>query len=209
MNVYFIILSVFAILMILFYQLIFKSLSIKPVAVILLFVTATGFLYHKQPFPYNLVYLNLILSLSICSFQDMKDRYITARQAIFLGVSVVIVRILTDIPPVVNLISVVMGFLLLFVPYLLSRKKGLGIGDVIALTLLSVLFTPVGVTVIFLMTTVGALIYGGVKWVVKKEKSRIPLIPFMQLAVWLYLGLKWTILKWTGLSEMYHLLIGI
>ncbi len=134
--------------------------------------------------------LNLHLILLILSLEDIAKQYLLLWHFVFLFLAVILVRIYMDIPVIVNLISVIMAFILFFIPHIITRGKGLGIGDVIVFPVLAILMTPVEMILLFLFTLLGATLFALLQRLITQKSSRFPLVPFMQLGLLLMVPLR-------------------
>jgi Flp pilus assembly protein protease CpaA len=162
-------------------------------------------LYHSFVIHLFIVYVNFLAILYVLALQDFKTRYITEWQVIFFAASAVLLRVFLVIPFWLNVISVVFAFGVLFLPYKLSQGRGLGIGDVIVFTILAINFTPVEIVIVFLFTTIGAVVFGILFRIINREQTQIPLIPFFWISTFLFIPFKNEIISFLGIELLYNL----
>lgn len=163
------------------------------------------FSYRQFQFHLYILYLNLFIVFFMLSLKDFQNRYILAWHAVVFAIAVIMLRLFLQIPIILNLISVAIAFSLLFIPYSISKQKGLGIGDIIVFSLTAILFTPVEIIIIFMFTAISALLYGVITFYFSKKKQAIPLIPFIALSVYIFIPFKYNILSFIRLEFLYNI----
>jgi prepilin signal peptidase PulO-like enzyme (type II secretory pathway) len=162
-------------------------------------------LFHNFPLILFIVLIGFYFNLVLLSLEDIKNLSVTDWQIAAFGVTALTARIFIPLPLVSNILSVAAGFLMFFIPYLITRKKGVGIGDVLVFTGCALLFTLTETILVFLFTGLTALIYAVLRYVFLKKKDRIPLIPFIALSTVLTMGLRDFIIPLLGLSDLYNM----
>jgi Flp pilus assembly protein protease CpaA len=161
-------------------------------------------LFRNLPLIVFIPFMAFYFNMALLSLEDIKKLSVPDWQIAAFGVSALTMRIFLPLPLVNNIISAAAGFLLLFIPYLVTRRKGIGIGDVLVFTGCALLLTLAETLIVFLFTGVSALIYAVLRYAILKKKDRIPLIPFIALSTVLTMGLRDYIIPLLGLSDLYN-----
>lgn len=187
----------------------FKALK-RPARVVIVFLSSAlsvGAFFFFRTFDVlrYVLFLNLFLTLVILSTDDIKTLSVSGWELGALFLSVMLLRQTLPIPVWQSGISVALGFLLLFVPFLATKKKGLGIGDVYAFTLLSLTLRPLEVFFCFFLSVLLALLFALLYFSIKKEKRPFPLLPFFSIAVFWVLPFSGKMAEMLGISEIYLL----
>ncbi len=147
--------------------------------------------------------LNLNITFFILDMQDYRDKYVLDWHFYILIGAILLVRLTVDADWKLNFISIAVAFLVLFIPYAVTKGKGLGIGDVIVFGLCGLLLTPVEVLPVFLLTTLTAALWGIGHYIVTRKKSAFALIPFIHIAMLIFLPLQKVFLHLLGLENVY------
>ena len=161
-------------------------------------------LYLYFSLPVFFVALSLQVIFIVLSTEDILHHYLLTWHFIVLFINVVLLRIFLDIPLLPNIFSPVVAAFLLGLPYLLTKGKGIGVGDPIVFMILSIVLTPVGVFVVFLFTVFFASLFGIVRKLFVKQKTAFALVPFIYFAFFLYFPLKSTLLHLLFLNRLYE-----
>ncbi|OHD54402.1 MAG: hypothetical protein A2Y33_04475 [Spirochaetes bacterium GWF1_51_8] len=162
-------------------------------------------LFRSMPILIYVCLTGFVFNLVLLSLEDMKNLSVTDWQIAVFGAIALLLRIFLPIPILATVISAAGGFLLFFVPYLVTRREGIGIGDVLVMTGVSLVTTPVETVLVFLFTAFSATIYGAIRYFVSGSRERIPLIPFIAGAAILVLGLRDFLIPLLGLRDLYNL----
>lgn len=150
-------------------------------------------LYRFYSQPLFLLYGVLFTVSVIASFRDFFHKNLLTAHIVLIAVACAGVRYFLDIPPLDSVLSVSCGFLALFLPYLFSGKKWLGIGDIPVFASFCLVVEPYGVPLLLLISSVsGILCYWIMKWSGRPDK-KIPFVPFLTLALFVYIPFEYRI----------------
>jgi Flp pilus assembly protein protease CpaA len=179
---------------------IYKTLQWKIVLLSLLFSVSFLFLYGKLPLHIFCLYGYFFSIMTLLSLEDFKEQSLREWQIVlFLGLTI-LVRFFLEIPLFLNLISLLLGFLFLFIPYLFTRGKGMGLGDVIVFSAVSLLLKPADVLIVGSAAAFGGFLFGIFGSIRRKRFEPIPFVPFIQAALFFYLPFQTKIRVFFSLS---------
>lgn len=140
------------------------------------------FLHSADGTIYFLVECSVLAIFLIASAEDFKTRTVLDWQIIIAGICS-IGLILMDKP--VFWIPLGGAFLALAVtgiPFLLTREKGIGLGDVLFFTITGGLTGISGVFIALSLAGISGLFYAFIMKITRQEIESIPLVPFFMLA---------------------------
>ena len=204
MNIKLLLLILFFFINIVVLRILIKNKDVLVVSFSAVFAALYYFLYLPFDISIFLIMLSLQTILLVLSVEDAKHQYLLTWHFVVLFLNVLLLRFFLNLPVCVNLFSPLTAAALLGLPYLITKGKGIGIGDPIVLMILSVVLTPVGVFVVFLITVVAALIFGVLKKRFTNQKTTFALVPFIHFAFFLYFPLKSGILHLIFLDRLYQ-----
>lgn len=163
----------------------YRKRSVFPVALTAAVFTAFFFLYSWYSLPVYAALGALFLALVISSFYDSSRQYLLTAHLICIFLACVIVRLLLNLSILSSLLSVACGFLSLFIPYVLSRKKWLGRADIIVFTSLCLTVEPLSVPFLLLTASLSGLILYGTSLISGKKTGKIAFVPLLSLSLFL------------------------
>lgn len=147
-------------------------------------------LYTSNPGVKALLLL-LFIQLQQLSLEDLKYHKVFLWEVLLLLPSSVLLIFFQSGLSYSIILPGLLGFLLIFLPFLLSHKKGMGIADVIVFTILS--FTLYGFEPIFLelfSAVLGLLGYFVFSQILKKKENHLPYLPFIAFGWWILIFIK-------------------
>ncbi len=169
------------------YFYIYRINRITIIIFLMAFSTAFYYFYKFIPIQIFLLYWLLFIVLNFLSIYDIKFQAVSIFSIIIFLIPVILLRVLIVLPFISNLIAVISGLLFLLIPFIITKGRGLGLGDVAIFTGLSLLVMPHSVFIIGFLAAIFALCYGLIRLVVYKKKERIPFLPFMEAAFFIYI----------------------
>lgn len=183
----------------------YKRFATAPIVVSLILSIIIGYFYSSYNVALFLVYYVLLLLFWMLALEDIESLSIGDWQLAAFAVAVVIARIFLRIPFLLNAVSVAVAAALFFIPYWLSRGKGIGIGDGMVFAIFALLLTPVETVVVFLMTTLTATLFAASVFAVKRKLEPFPLLPFAFYSALAFLPAKSFWIALFGLQTVYTL----
>lgn len=184
------------ILLNLFFIITRKRTSIPFILFSFLFSLLFFWWYRDYPFPLILSFSAVYLIFTIASLSDIKTQSISIVHVLSLLVSVGAAWYLLGLSVPASLLSASMGFLTLFIPCMVTKESQIGLGDAFIFGTISLLLEPFGVFAVLLIASISALGYAGIYWLRKKNKPKIPYLPFLEGALFLYLPLQPMVMGW-------------
>lgn len=118
----------------------------------------------------------LLLAWESLSVSDFREKSVDSVRLFLFFIAVVLSRSFVTIPLWPNLLSVLTAVSFLGIPFLMTRGKAMGAGDVIVFSLTAVLMNPFETLIAGTMAAVLGSAYG----IGTGRDKRIPFIPFLQ-----------------------------
>lgn len=156
--------------------------------------------YSAYPVLWMGAALILLVVLVLASLEDMKDRTISIYHLCGVLAVVLLLKYLDWSFGWLDWRDTVVAFFCgsaaLGIPFLITRGKSLGAGDVVLFMLLSLLLEPIGVFIV--LAAAGLISMGGYFIQIRKnpENKRIAFVPSISLAFFIYLTVRLYILQW-------------
>lgn len=181
----------------------FKKFETVPVIVSVALAFVYGVIQRSGGFVDVTIQLTVLTVFWLLALEDIGSLSVKGWEIAAFGISVAIARVFLRIPPALNLVSVGLAAVLFGVPYLVTRGKGMGLGDGLVFALFAVLLTPVETVVLFLMTVVSATVYALAAFAVRKKIEPFALLPFVFYSALVYLPLKTFWIAKLGMQAAY------
>jgi len=139
------------------------------------------------------------------SIYDLNYLYIEGWQVIVLLLSIIIYRLNLKIPLIINLFSIFLSILIFSIPYIISKREKIGLGDIIVFSIISIILTPVEVIILIILSSVSGLITVLIVSYFKILGKKIPLIPFISISLAILIPFKYQLLELFKLNQIYNL----
>jgi hypothetical protein len=172
------------------YYLTFKKFSRAELVVSTLLTVLFYFLYQKYSLFIQLSLVFYFLALVWAGLKDYRDRFVMDYHLAVMLAGAVWARFYLDYSILITAIAVVTGFAVLFAAYFITKKKGIGMGDVLAFAIISITLDPAGVFAVLIISCLLGIAYGLVQILVFKKKEAIPMVPFIGMGLFLYLPFR-------------------
>lgn len=161
------------------------------------------FFYQSYPVMLFLALMTLHFILFVADMQDIRDCYVYDWQLVAIALAVLLVLLAYHPNWLLSVAAGALAFVLLIVPYAVTRGKGMGLGDPIVFGLTGLIVTPVEIIPLFLMVSLSALTWGIGRYLIRGEKTLFPLIPFIHLSLLVFLPFSRPIMELLGLYSLY------
>ncbi len=158
---------------------------------ILFFLTVLS-LMSPISLPLKLTFLVLSVQLQQLSIEDIEHHEVSFIETLFIFPSVFALLFFQNRSLLSLLFPGLFGFTLIFLPFLLSRRKGLGVADVIIFSALSLTLSGFEPLLIELFSAISAILINLPRFFFnnKKTDTQIPYLPFISFGWWLVLVIK-------------------
>jgi prepilin signal peptidase PulO-like enzyme (type II secretory pathway) len=175
------------------YFLSFKKFNPAGLVISIIISVLFYFLYQKFPVLMQVSLIFCFLALTWAGIKDFRERFVMDYHLAVIMAGALWVRFNMDYPLWLTGVSIGAGFMVLFAAWLYTKQKGIGLGDVLAFTIVSIMLDPAGVFAVLIITCILGIVYGGAQILVFKNKGAIPMVPFIGLGLFLYLPFRETI----------------
>ncbi len=147
------------------------------------------FIYTGLPLNEYFLFAALFSILLQLSLEDFIEQKVSIIPVILLFTNIILILLFQNHSLLTAFLSGIIGLTTLLLPYLLTRGKGMGTGDIIVFAVVCLLIQPQEIFIMLFLASISAIVFYlflrlSKMW--SKDQPLIPLIPFFHIILFFY-----------------------